>query len=648
MKRLLIILLFLGGLYMPAGARESVRLTDVARRVAQRAQRYIDIEDYKGSVFLQGMAEMALVSRDDWFTDETHRLLKRFVEGQLTGYGSFISYRRGGTALAEMACFGAGEYRQTALETAERMWLEQPRNQDGIMMPPWEEIDGKNPVFADIVLAVVPYMLYCGLTGDNPEYVDDAARLAVEVYEDLYDESTGLIHQVRGCRNIPKDATSEDCWSRGNGWLSMAFAALLRDLPESHPRYKEVRRTAGGFFAAVLKFQDDKGLWHQEMTYPDSYVEISGSALLLCGIGAALEAGLLPGQCRQAFLNGMQGMMAYIDREGNVGNTCSGCLAYKSGSKEDYASHPYFCNEAHAFGPVLLACAQSLRLGVDRIDLATEPGSAIRDRIPECRVRFVAERKGDIAWENDRIALRIYSQEVKEKVSSGVDFWTKSVDYPVIDRWYALNDRGEDYHTDRGEGYDFYAVGRNRGIGGTGIWDQGRLYIAEPYATHRILRDTPGEIAFEVAYPPYEAGDEVIRETKRIRMVLGTYFFQVTSTVTTESGRDAVLAIGLTDFGHADVGTDPDRGLLCLQERISEADGSIGCAVIADPSRTAGFATAGKDRLLLLKLRSGEPVTYYVGAGWSRDLRFDPFASKWPRMLKKLDFEKLNLLYSGH
>ena len=631
---------------MSAGGR--IPLLNIAHEVSLRARRYVDIEDYKGSVYLHGMAEMALVSQDDYFTRETHRLLDKFVDGRLTGYGSFISYRCGGSALAEMSYKGSRQYAGTAARMAAKMWKEQTRNDDGVMMQPWSEVAEKNSVCADILLAVPPYLLYCGLNENNGEYVDYAVRMVLDVYRDLYDVKTGLIHQVRGCRSIPKGVTSDDCWSRGNGWLSMALAALLHDLPSSHPRHTEMCDVARRFFSSVLAYQDADGLWHQEMTFPQSYVEISGSALLLYGVGAALEAGVLGREHYKAFLKGLQGMMAYIDVNGNVGNTCSGCLAYKSGSKEDYASHPYFTNEAHAFGPVLLAFSQALRMGITHVSISKEAGYAMRERIPECRVRMVAERKGDIAWENDRIALRIYSQQVKQKVSSGVDFWAKSVDYPIIDRWYALNDVGQDYHTDRGEGYDFYAVGRLRGIGGTGIWADGKLHVAEPYSEYRILTESPEEIEFEIYYPAYEVGGELINERKRVRMVLGTYFYQVTSTLTTASGRDAVLAVGLTDFGHAEVARDPARGLLSLRELISPSDGYVGCAVIADPQKVAGYGDAGRDRLLLLNVRSGEQVTYYVGAGWNGDLRFDPFASQWPRMLKKHSFEVLNGIYGGY
>ena len=40
------------------------------------------------------------------------------------------------------------------------------------------------------------------------------------------------------------------------------------------------------FFKSVVRFQDAEGMWHQEMTMPQSFVEVSGSAVLLYGLGA--------------------------------------------------------------------------------------------------------------------------------------------------------------------------------------------------------------------------------------------------------------------------------------------------------------------------------------------------------------------------
>ena len=59
--------------------------------------------------------------------------------------------------------------------------------------------------------------------------------------------------------------------------------------------------------------------------------------------------------------------------------------------------------------------------------------------------RFVPERTDDYAWENDRVAFRVYGPKAEQMVvegipggtlSSGIDCWLKRVDYPIINKWY--------------------------------------------------------------------------------------------------------------------------------------------------------------------------------------------------------------------
>ncbi len=661
MKKILIVALT-ALVSFSVNAQKTVCLPEVCDAVIERGMKYVDLEDYKGVVFTQGMAELAVSTGSEKRLNDVVAIMKEFEAGNLKGRGSFISYYTGGNAVPVLAWRGVEELRTLAKETAARMWKEQNKNRDGHMMPPWN-LD-KNPVFVDIVLTVTPYLLYSGLLEDNQEYIDYAVWMVTSVWDILQDKESGLIHQARACKEHPEGYITQDCWSRGNGWLSMALASLLKDLPASHPQRKAVEKLARNYFTAAFRYQDAEGLWHQEMTWPQSYVEISGSALLLYGAGAALQAGVLPKKYMKPYMNGLKGLMRYVDTEGNVANTCSGCLAYLNGTKADYDSHAYFTNETHAFGPVLLAYAKAIELGIDKLDLDFEPGVAFADKAPACHVRFIQERKEDIAWENDRVAFRIYSREVKDKVSSGVDFWTKHVDYPVVEKWYARNAAGQNYHSDRGEGYDFYAVGRNRGIGGTGVMSSTGLVVSEPYANYRIYSDASDLVDFEISYQPYEVDGRMIYEKKRIRMVLGTYFYEVTSTVETSDGEPVVLAVGLTDFGAANVVKNAEQGTLRLIEEISEKDGLIGGAVVADPQAVKGFADSGKDRLILLDVKSGEPVTYYVGAGWSKDLRFDVYAkhkeaakdetdadrareqfvSRWPKRAA-ISYEKLQSIY---
>ncbi|MBO7070701.1 MAG: DUF4861 family protein [Bacteroidales bacterium] len=611
-----------------------------AVKVAAKGWRFEEIEDYKGLTYFQGLAEAALVSGNEDLLRRTLSIANDYAGGKYTGRGSFMSYRCGGNAMPMLVRAGYSQYSALTSVCADTMWKGQKRNRDGLMVPPWPSVDEKNPLFVDCALGVTPFLLWQGLNEGRGEYIDFAAKELLEIYDTFLDSSTGLLHQARACEALPEGEMTRDNWSRGNGWAALCFGILLRDLPRNHHAYKEVRKKARAYFRAILKFQDADGLWHQEMSWPESYQEISGSSLMLYGIGSGIETGVLPKSCLKAFKKGLAGLMDYIADDGTVGNTCLGCIAPGGGSKEAYASHPYYTNEPHAFGPVLLCLAQALRLGIK--ETPAHCGSKMEGRIPACHVRQITERKNDIAWENDRMSFRVYSMDVRHLAGSGVDYWGKRVEYPTLENWYSLNAQGQYYHIDRGEGCDFYVIGYDRGLGGSGIWNGDSLYVSEPYANYRIYADGPDKADFEISYQPFKAGEETVYEKKRIRIILGTNFYEVTHTLESESGAPLTLAVGVMDFGNADVMTSDAS--LALVENMDDA-GTIGSAVVGDPSCFEGFAQSGKNRMVLMNVPSGTSVTYYVGVDWEKTRRRDPFLAKWYRDVKAWSWSRLNDLY---
>ena len=615
----------------------------VAETVADKGSGYVDYGQYAGTVYTQALATFAVTARASGYLDMAKDIAADFVSGERKGGGSFISYDTGGTLLPFLAWNGYEEAAATAGETAKRMWEGQLRNKDDVMIANWDGLYEKNALFADCVLAVTPYFLYDGLVEGNSEYLDYSAFMAVRTYEDLRDAESGLIHQARAVNWLEEGEMTEDCWSRANGWLSLGMGALMKDLPKDNPNYVKVAECASEFYSACLGYQDEEGLWHQEMTWPDSYPEISGSALILYGIGCGIRAGVLDRRTfLPAFKKGLEGMLKYIDEDCNICNTCSGCLTYGDGSKAAYASHPYWTNEVHAFGPVLLALTAALELGIRKVD--ARMGENTVGRIPLCHVRHIAERKGDIAWENDMLAFRIYSREVMHKVSSGVDFWTKCVDYPVLEHWYELDGNGGSYHTDSGEGYDFYAVGRNRGIGGIGIWTGSELAVPEPYLSYDIVEDGPERLEFNLHYPDIAVGGDSISLSENISMVLGTRFYRAVIHADSNLGREMTVAVGLTDFGNAEAEYDAGKGTLSIIETISEDDGAVAGAIVPCPGDFAGFASYGQDRLVLLRT-AGNPITVYVGAAWSKDQRMEHMNSRWPALVEANGWNELNAIY---
>ena len=292
---------------------------------------------------------------------------------------------------------------------------------------------------------------------------------------------------------------------------------------------------------------------------------------------------------------------------------------------------------------------KAARFTIEKTEL---PGAPFPSKV---FARYVPERLDDFAWENDRIAHRIYGPALADPakagksllVTSGIDVWVKKVRYPIVDRWYV---KGHDsYHTDTGEGLDTYAVGTGRGCGGTGVWDGHRLYVGGNYEAWTVLANGPVRAVFELTYAPWVAGNgQIVTERKRFTVDAGHNLDFMESTFTIAGGGgEATVAVGIVDppdAKNAGVITDTDLHRLTMWQTYPKS-GSVGCGVVLDPSaRFAGFAEGESDgklnnRLVLAKVKSGETLRYLSGAGWDRSGDFadqaswEAYVAAWARRL---------------
>jgi hypothetical protein len=246
--------------------------------------------------------------------------------------------------------------------------------------------------------------------------------------------------------------------------------------------------------------------------------------------------------------------------------------------------------------------------------------------------RFVRERRDDFAWENDRIAHRMYGAALETwaqepLTSSGVDVWTKRTRRLVINDWYMV----DDYHRDTGEGADMYSVGKSRGCGGTGIWTGGQLAVSKNFRNSRSIANGPIRVMFELDYEPWSAGAVTVKETKRITLDAGQNLDRFESFYTATPQRPVQHAAGIKKAADAQVAFSKDSGVLRTWEAIKGA-GFLGCGVVVDPAAVRGTQEADGNLLVTTDVMPGKPVVYYAGFGWDRSGDFADMAA-WDRYL---------------
>jgi unsaturated rhamnogalacturonyl hydrolase len=237
--------------------------------------------------------------------------------------------------------------------------------------------------------------------------------------------------------------------------------------------------------------------------------------------------------------------------------------------------------------------------------------------------RFVPERMDDFAWENDRVAFRTYGKTLeKELVSSGIDVWAKRTREMVIDKWYKGGDAF--YHTDNGMGLDFYSVKKSRGCGGAGIWDGKKLHVSRNFVGYKVLANGPLRTQFELHYEPWEVNGVKVAEHKRITIDAGQNFYRVESFYEAPDDlRDIDVAVGIAKHD-PDFNSETDRGRTWLSLwETNEKNGSLGCAIVAEPATFQSFKEYGNEydfpmNLSIIAAKPDKMARYYVGAGWSR------------------------------
>ena len=539
------------------------------------------------------------------------------------------------------------------------------------------------------------------ITGD-PKYLNAADKEWRRTAARLWVEDEKLfLRDERFKDENHRDADGDRIyWSRANGWVMGGLVRWLESVPADFAGrafYVDLFQKMAGRVAGL---QQEDGLWRASLLDPEAYpeAETSGSVFYVYALAWGINHGLLD---RDTYLphvlKGWAGLNRHVLANGLVG------AAQKTGDQpvstdpEDvglYASGTYILaglevaslndpvrslplaeptrDTAEVIAattpvppaPVTVVGAEEIRrrdaemratsaLSYDPSALnrpstiePLEPPPEDQQR-PRAVARFAPDRLDDLLWENDRVAHRIYGPtlEAREAPSgSGIDVWAKRVRYPFMDRQLKF----PNYHVDRGEGLDYYDVGRGRGAGGLGIWYDNKLWTSRNFSTYQIDKTGGDEARFSVTYRPWPV--DVVRtvsERREFSLPLGSNFTRMTSTLTSNSDAPLIVAIGISkrsnDNGRGFVTRDAAHGRLMFWEPENPEHGSLGIALAVDPATVEGFTEDADNYLILTRVTPGQSFTYYMGSAWDRGLDFAT-RSAWEDFVanQRFDFRQGN------
>jgi hypothetical protein len=199
------------------------------------------------------------------------------------------------------------------------------------------------------------------------------------------------------------------------------------------------------------------------------------------------------------------------------------------------------------------------------------------------------------------------------------------------------------YHEDTGEGLDNFHVGVSRGAGGTAVKVNDEYYFSKNFINWRTITTGPIRTSFQLEYADWDAGGNVIKESKTISLDYGSNLSRFETTI---EGIDRV-SVGLTLHDlKGKVNANPKNGWMSHWE--PHGDSELGTAVLASPDNFLGYeeyTTDAKDlsnAYAHLKVNNNK-VVYYAGFGWKKSGQFDN-NEDWEKFLNEFAHKLSNPL----
>jgi len=169
---------------------------------------------------------------------------------------------------------------------------------------------------SDAIFMASPVLAHAGRISGERRYFDQALQ-NFRFIARLCRRSDGIY------RHSPLD---EGAWGRGNGFPALGLALTLQEYPKDHEGYAEMREALVAHLEALAKHQDRDGMWHQVIDYPDSYAELTATAMIAYAIAVALDEGWLEeGNWRTRLEAAWAAVKMHVSTDGRTFiNVCTG------------------------------------------------------------------------------------------------------------------------------------------------------------------------------------------------------------------------------------------------------------------------------------------------------------------------------------
>lgn len=232
--------------------------------------------------------------------------------------------------------------------------------------------------------------------------------------------------------------------------------------------------------------------------------------------------------------------------------------------------------------------------------------------------RFVPERKDDFAWENDRIAFRVYGKALEnypKEMAYGVDVWVKRVPEMVLDKRYKLNK----YHVDNGDGLDYYHVGRTLGAGGIAPYMNDTIWYSKNFTEWKILDNGPLRSTFQLMYDEWLTGNVKVKAVKTISLDAGLQLSKTEVKFDWDTSNNLPVVAGIIKRKEPGaILLNEADGIMGYWEPQHGNDGTTGVGCVFSSAVTKMMVNDEQILGLINVNKSKGSIIYYNGAAWDK------------------------------
>ena len=258
--------------------------------------------------------------------------------------------------------------------------------------------------------------------------------------------------------------------------------------------------------------------------------------------------------------------------------------------------------------------------------------------VPKTFARFVPERLDDFAWENDRIAYRMFGKALEGSSGDayGIDIWVKRTGRLVLNERYK---RGE-YHIDHGDGMDYYDVGFSLGAGNIAPYLNDSIWYSKNYRHWTILDNGPLRSSFQLEYDNWNVNGDAVRVSKTISLDAGSQLNRIEVRFDYAFDRSLPAVVGIVK--RKDPGVewlDEKKEVMGYWEPANKNNGTTGVGCLFTSPVQQMMIRHGQ-LLTELEYTPGHPLVYFAGAVWDKAAKIID-AKGWFHYLEDFQF-KLN------